>query len=94
MTIDYVKDTLNFLESLFQENTQRELNTLKFITLIAAITSFFGMNIAFPWDERWHEIYVSSFTVVAIIAVVCFIFYFVLKLLIYNRYFTIQKKKK
>ncbi len=94
MTIEHVKDTLNLLESLYQENTQRELNTLKFITLIAAITSFFGMNIAFPWDERWTQISTSSYVVVLLIIVVCVAFYFLLKQLIYNRYFTIQKKHK
>lgn len=90
MTIEYVKGTLDLLESLFQENTQRELNTLKFFTLIAATTSFFGMNIAFPWEERWPDTYLSSAAVVALIVSVCFLFYFALKEMIYNRYFVIQ----
>ncbi|MEK7083869.1 MAG: hypothetical protein AAB932_01405 [Patescibacteria group bacterium] len=93
MTIDYVKRTLDLLESLFQENTQRELNTLKFFTLIAAITSFFGMNIAFPWDASWPVLFPSSFAVVGLVASTCFLFYFVLKGLIYNRYFVIQEER-
>ncbi|OGZ65251.1 MAG: hypothetical protein A3C50_03945 [Candidatus Staskawiczbacteria bacterium RIFCSPHIGHO2_02_FULL_43_16] len=89
MTIDYTKDTLNLIESLSQENVQRELGALKFITLISAITSFFGMNIAFPWDEQWPVIFKSSFAVVGIIILVSIAFYYFLKIFIYNRKFKI-----
>ncbi len=92
MTIEYAQGTSHLLESLFQENTQRELNALKFITLIGAITSFFGMNIAFPWEERWPAIFESSIVVVGIITLVSFAFYLFLRILIYNRQFRIGKR--
>ncbi|MSU54636.1 MAG: hypothetical protein EXS48_02235 [Candidatus Staskawiczbacteria bacterium] len=90
MTTDYTKDTLNFIESLAQENIQRELGALKFITLIAAITSFFGMNIAFPWEERWPFIFKSSFVVIGIIILISLLFYYFLKIFVYNRKFNIN----
>ncbi len=90
MTIDYTKDTLNLIESLSQENVQRELSALKFIALIGAITSFFGMNIAFPWEERWPTIFQSSFVVIGIIIFISVIFYYFLRIFIYNRKFIIS----
>ena len=42
MTTEYVNDTLRLLASLFEENTQRELNALKLTTLTAALTGFLG----------------------------------------------------
>ncbi|MBI4128277.1 MAG: hypothetical protein HY459_04395 [Parcubacteria group bacterium] len=93
MTTEYASSTLTLLSSFFQENTQRELTALKFITLIGAITSFFGMNIAFPWEERWSQIFESSLLVLLVIALASFIFYYLLKLLVYQRYFTIHEKK-
>lgn len=91
MTIEYVQGTLQMLESLFQENTQRELNALKFITLVAALTGFFGMNIAFPWEGRWPTAFGSSIAVVGILALTAIGFYFLLRRFIYNRHFTVQK---
>lgn len=91
MTISYVNGTLNLLESLFQENTQRELAAVKFITFIAAITGFFGMNIAFPWEERWRNIFPSSLAVVALIIITCAVFYYLIKIFVYNRSFKIRK---
>lgn len=90
MTIDYTKDTLNLIESLSQENIQRELRALKFITLISAITGFFGMNIAFPWEERWPAVFRSSFAVIGIIIFVAVAFYYFLKLFIYKRTFKLK----
>lgn len=91
MTIEYVKGTLDLLTSLYEENTQRELSTLKFITFIAAVTSFFGMNIAFPWEDRWQIVSYSSFFVVLFIALSCFVFYFILQKAIYSRHFSIKR---
>lgn len=93
MTIEYVEGTLEILESLFQENTQRELGALKFITFIGALTGFFGMNIAFPWEERWIATFPSSLVVVLFIALASVAFYYLLRSFIYNRYFTIRDKK-
>jgi Mg2+ and Co2+ transporter CorA len=90
MTIEYVDGTLNLLESLFQENTQRELGALKFVTLIAALTGFFGMNIAFPWEERWLEFFPSSFVVIILIILLSLSFYFLLKKFVRNRHFKIK----
>jgi len=94
MTSEYVDGTLHLFEALYQENTQRELGTLKFITLVGVLTSFFGMNIAFPWEERWPHIFGSSLEVLVIIAVSAVGFYWLLKAFIYNRHFTIHKDKE
>lgn len=91
MTIEYAQGTLNLLELLFEENTQRELSALKLITLIGALAGFFGMNIAFPWEERWPMIFGSSIWVVIIIGLVAVAFYYILKLFVYNRRFEIKK---
>jgi hypothetical protein len=87
MTAEYVNDTLRLLSSLFEENTQRELSALKLITLTAALTGFFGMNIAFPWEERWPLVSGSSFVVVGLIVIAIILFNALLKLLISNRRF-------
>lgn len=92
MTKEYAQDSLNLMESLYQENAQRELNALKFITLIAALTGFFGMNIAFPWDETWEKLFPSSLAVVLIIFVACLGFYYLLRRLIHYRKFVIKNK--
>lgn len=93
MTHEYADGTLGLLNSLFQENTQRELNALKLVTLVAAITSFFGMNIAFPWEERWSGASWSFYIVILLITSVLFVFYYVMRQMIYNRYFTIRSNK-
>lgn len=90
MTEDYATGTLSLLDSLFSENTQIELNAIKFFTLVAAMTSFFGMNIAFPWEERWGDVYQSSIEVVILILVLCLILYFVITKFIYQRKFKIS----
>lgn len=90
MTEDYSKGTLSLLDSLFSENTQRELQALKLVTVIAAVTSFFGMNIGFPWEDRWPEVVNSSLFVVGLIFFIVIGFHWVLQRVIYNRYFTIH----
>jgi len=90
MTEEYIKGTLALLDSLFSENTQRELQALKFVTVIAAVTSFFGMNIAFPWEDRWTDVSNSSFFVVGLMFVVVVGFQWILQRVIYYRYFTIH----
>ncbi len=93
MTIEYVKGSLSLLESLYQENTQKELNAIKFITFGALITGFFGMNIAFPWEERWIDKQWTSFIVLLIMMSLFISFYFILKITIYNRNFLVRLKK-
>lgn len=92
MTDDFADDTLGLLETLYQENTQRELNALKFITLMTALTSFFGMNIAFPWEARWAEGRISSFEVVLLITLLAVAVYFLLRASILNRNFVIKEE--
>lgn len=89
MTSDYAHSTLALFESLVAENTQRELRLLQSVTVIGVLTGFFGMNIAFPWEDRWPEIFVSSFVVVGVIILVIGIFYSVIKRVIENRRFTV-----
>lgn len=89
MTIEYAQGTLVLLESLFQENTQRELSALKFVTFVGVVTGFFGMNIAFPWEERWMAVFPSSLAVIVLLAAVSFGFYGLLRWLIHYRRFVI-----
>ncbi|MEM4271494.1 MAG: hypothetical protein QXD13_00140 [Candidatus Pacearchaeota archaeon] len=89
-TIDYANSTLMLINSIFDENTQRELNALRFITLIGVIVGFFGMNIAFPWEERWSAISHSSWVVFALIIAVAIVSYQILKIFIYNRRFALH----
>lgn len=94
MTDEYAGGTLKLLETLYQENTQRELNALKFITLITALTSFFGMNIAFPWEAEWTRGATSSVGVLALIVVVAFSVYHLLRALILNRHFVLKEGRR
>lgn len=91
MTTDYARSTLKLLESLYQENTQRELSALKYITFITAVTGFFGMNIAFPWEQRWEVSRISTLVVILLILTVAVAFHFLLRAVIYNRYFSIRR---
>ncbi len=91
MTLDYADDTLELMEAFYQENTQRELNALKIITLLTAITSFFGMNVAFPWDDSWHAKGDSTVVVFALVAVVSFAVYYGLRIAIHNRHFVLKE---
>lgn len=94
MTIEYVKSSLSLLESLYQENTQRELNAIKFITFGGLVTGFFGMNIAFPWEDRWFDDKWSSFIVILILLSLLVSFYYILKIAIYNRNFLVHTKRR
>lgn len=94
MTDDYADGTLKLLETLYQENTQRELNALKFITLLTAITSFFGMNIAFPWEERWENLSHVSYQIVIVVAAISFAIYYVLRMMILNRNFVLKEARR
>ncbi len=85
MTIEYAEGTLTLFDSILNENTQREINVLQIITFITVLTSFFGMNISFPWNEDWPRTHVESFIVVAIIIVVALLTRYFLKQLIYRR---------
>lgn len=92
MTIEYVNGTLVLLESLFQENTQRELSALKYITLLGALAGFFGMNTAFPWEERWSNSSWSLLVATGLIFLVAIGFYYLLKKFISHRRFIISEK--
>lgn len=94
MTIDFADGTLKLLETLYQENTQRELNALKFITLITALTSFFGMNIAFPWEDSWRLHEESALAVMASIVLVSFGVYYAFRSIIHNRHFVLKEERK
>lgn len=89
MTADYANSTLVLFESVVEENTQRELRLLQQITLAGVLVGFFGMNIAFPWEERWPNIFLSSFVVVGVIMLAMAIFYQIIRRVISNRRFNI-----
>lgn len=90
MTIDYATSTIKLLDSLYTENTQKELSALRMITILGVITGFFGMNIAFPWEDRWSDIFSSSLMVLGVMAILAAIGYSIIKIRIYNRKFKIQ----
>ncbi|HLD37066.1 MAG TPA: hypothetical protein VJA86_00565 [Candidatus Nanoarchaeia archaeon] len=92
MTSDYAKSTLTLLESLYTENTQRELNALIFITIVGAAVSFFGMNIGFPWEDRWPYVFKSSFYVIGLIVIIAVLAYSLLRILITKRQFKVKER--
>ena len=94
MTGDYANSTLTLFESLVEENTQREIRMLQQVTIAGMIVGFFGMNIAFPWEERWPSIFISSFVVIGAIILAMIIFYQVFKKIIDNRRFNISSQNK
>lgn len=93
MTNEYVGGTLKLLGTLYDENTQRELAALKLITLFGALAGFFGMNIAFPWNEEWPDQLIFSLGVVGILVLGMLVFQWGLKLFVYNRRFTVSMVK-
>lgn len=92
MTADYGNSTMTLFESLLEENAQRELRLLQQITLAGMLVGFFGMNIAFPWEDRWLNTFPSSFIVVGIIILALGIFYLLIKRIILNRCFPVINK--
>jgi hypothetical protein len=94
MTADYANSTLVLFQSLTEENAQREIRLLQQITAASMLIGFFGMNIAFPWEERWPDIFISSFVVIGIIMVTMGIFYQILRKIIDNRHFNISDQNK
>jgi hypothetical protein len=90
MTADYADSTLKLFETLFEESTRREIRLLQIITFVGVVAGFFGMNVAFPWEERWPSVFLSSFVVLAIIIATGMVFYFVTKVFILNRKFRIK----
>ena len=89
MTADYAQSTLMLFESLVTENTQREIRLLQKITVAGMLVGFFGMNIAFPWEERWQDTFLSSFLVIGVIILGISIFNQIFKRVIGNRRFVI-----
>ena len=85
MTTDYANSTLTLFESLVEENTQREIRLLQQVAVAGMLVGFFGMNIAFPWEDRWPDTLMSSFAVVGVIIASMIIFYLVSKKIISNR---------
>ncbi len=94
MTEDYANSTLTLFESLVEENAQREIRLLQQVTVLGAIVGFFGMNIAFPWEERWPDVFVSSFVILVIIVALMGSFYLIIKFTIQNRRFDISRLEK
>lgn len=93
MTADYVNDTMSLLESVLQENSQRELRILQLTTVAGVIVGFFGMNVAFPWNEEWLTQSQSSYEVFAIVLLGMAMFFIFIKLIILNRRFVINRNK-
>ncbi len=84
VTIEYAEGTISMLDSMVNENTQKEIGVLQVITFIGVLTGFFGMNIAFPWDSLWAKAFHSSFIVVGLIIIVSFFTKYILKKSVYK----------
>jgi len=84
VTIEYAEGTISMLDSMVNENTQKEIGVLQVITFIGVLTGFFGMNIAFPWDSLWAKAFHSSFIVVGLIIIISFFTKYILKKSIYK----------
>lgn len=67
---------------------------LKFVTLITAITGFFRMNVAFPWDEKWTDLSGTTFWVIALMVLIAFAGYYIMKFTVYSRRFKVGKNRK
>jgi len=93
-TIDYANSALGLINSVFEENTQKELNALRFLTLLGVIVGFFGMNVAFPWEETWNGAAWSMWSVLAFMVVFSLISFSLIRFFIYNRRFSLHKKKE
>ena len=93
MTADYSNSTMTLFASILEENAQRELRLLQQITIAGSLFGFFGMNIAFPWEERWNSTFLSSFVVFGIIILTLAISYVLIKKIILNRCFKINLTK-
>ena len=94
MTADFGNSTMTLFEFLLEENTQREIRLLQQITVAGVLVGFFGMNIAFPWEDRWLHISSSSFIVLGIIILALYIFYLFVRKMIRNRRFAMTNKQK
>lgn len=93
-TIDYANSALGLINSVFEENTQKELNALRFMTLLGVIVGFFGMNVAFPWEDSWTTASWSMWSVLAFMIIFALISYSLIRFFIYNRKFSLHKKKE
>lgn len=93
-TIDYANSALGLINSVFEENTQKELNALRFMTLLGVIVGFFGMNVAFPWEDRWVASSWSLWGVLFGMIIFSALSYYLIRFFIYNRKFTLHRKKE
>lgn len=94
MTFQSLDGTVTLLQTLYEENTQKELAVIKVTTFITALTGFFGMNIGFPWQERWLMERDYSFLVALAVVLGALAFYFILKWLVLYRRFEVGRDKE
>lgn len=91
MTVDYNNSTLDFLNILYDENIQRELNVIKMTTLLTAVAGVLGMNIPFPWEERWVSQSSTFYLVMGIVILLSVGLYYILRMAILNRRFALKE---
>ena len=94
MTSESLEGTMTIFQTLYEENTQRELAVIKVTTFATALTGFFGMNIGFPWEERWSAVKSDSFVVALLVVFGSISFYFILKQALLKRRFFIGRDKE
>lgn len=85
MTSNYANETLDLLDSLIAEGTEKEIKILQTISVIGVVVAFFAMGIPWPWHENWNQMNYVSFSVFGIIIVFIILFQFFLKIISHKK---------
>ncbi len=94
MTSDYTKSTLTLLDSLYSENTQIELNAIKFLTILNIVASFTRMSFFAKLIVDYPPIFSNFFFILFEIAVIGSLVFFLIRYSVKRRRFiTLQDNK-
>jgi hypothetical protein len=85
MTSSYANETLDLLDSLIAEGTEREIKVLQIISVAGVVVAFFAMAIPWPWHENWSQMKYSSFSVFGVVIIVIILFQFFLKIISHKK---------
>lgn len=91
VTDRYAEQTENLLRLVYEENLRREVTVLNIIFFGALITSFFGMNVPFPWESRWNVQWPATVLVTLLLIFLGVGGFLILHALILNRRFQLRE---
>ncbi len=94
MTEEYTEKTLDLLNTLYEDNAQRGTRILNYLLFLTVLTSFFGMNIAFPWQPEWLDEKIASYITIIAIGTISLFGYFLLTRFIDRQKFELHAKRK